>query len=57
MKLKIKRLPNIHCSRIQEREGAFDEKNRKPITASASIKSQGHIRSSQILPPGQPWML
>jgi hypothetical protein len=29
MKLKVKRFPNIHGSRIQEREGALDEKNRK----------------------------
>jgi hypothetical protein len=30
MKLKVKRLPNIHRSKIQEREGAFDRKNREP---------------------------
>jgi hypothetical protein len=29
MKLKVKRFPNIHGSRIQERNGAFDEKNRE----------------------------
>jgi hypothetical protein len=37
MKLKVKRFPNIHGSRIQEREGAFDEKNRELFIASAPI--------------------
>jgi hypothetical protein len=29
MKLKVKQYTNIHGSRIQEREGALDEKNRE----------------------------
>jgi len=36
-------ITHIRCSRIQEREGAFDEKNREPVIASAPITPRAEL--------------
>jgi hypothetical protein len=57
MRLKVKLLPNIHCSRIQEKSRRLRrEKPATPSPPAPRANPQDHIRAVHILSPGQPWM-